>query len=102
VAGACGLAFVRFGELAFSSLGKESSLMCRLHDAISGDSPQDVETLLQVIRDTREDLIDIRKGLGRVANVGSDIAAGSFNQGVEDLRHLVWESPSAKAVCPTL
>jgi hypothetical protein len=34
--------------------------------------------------------------------VGSDIAAGSFNQGVEDLRHLVWESPLSKAVQPTL
>jgi hypothetical protein len=76
--------------------------MSHLHDVISGDSPQDAETLLQVIKDTREDLIDIRKGLGKVANVGSDIAAGSFNQGVEDLRHLIWESPLAKAVGPTL
>jgi hypothetical protein len=64
--------------------------------------PQDAETHLQVIKDTREDLIDIRKGLGRVANVGFDIAAGSFNQGVEDLRHLFWESPLAKTVRPTL
>jgi hypothetical protein len=102
VAGACGLAFVRCGELAFSLLGKDSTFMCRLHDAISGDSPQDVYSLLQVIKDTREDLIDIRKGLGKVANVGSNIAAGSFNQGVEEIRHLVWESPSAKAVRPTL
>jgi hypothetical protein len=102
VAGTCGLVLVRCGELAFSSLEKESSLMSRLHDAISGDSPQDAETLLQVVKDIREDLIDIRKGLGKVANVGSDIAASSFNQGVEDLRHLIWESPLAKAVRPTL
>jgi hypothetical protein len=53
-------------------------------------------------KDTKEDLVDIRKGLGKVANVGSDIAAGSFNQGVDDLRHLVWESPLSKAVRPTL
>jgi hypothetical protein len=44
VAGACGLALVRCGELAFSSLGKESTLMSRLHDAINGDSPQDVDS----------------------------------------------------------
>jgi hypothetical protein len=93
VVGACGLVLIRCGELAFSSMGKESTLMSCLHDAISGESPQDVDSLLQVLKDTKEDLIDIRKGLGKVANVGSDIAAGSFNQGVDDLRHLVWESP---------
>jgi hypothetical protein len=52
--------------------------------------------------DSKEDLVDIRKGLGKIANVGSDIAAGSFNQGVDELRHLVWESPLSKAVPPTL
>jgi hypothetical protein len=93
VAGACGLALVRCGELAFSSLGKDSELMVRLSDAISGESPQDADSLLQLLRDTKEDLADIRKGLGEIANVGSEIAAGSFNQGVDDLRHLVWESP---------
>ena len=46
--------------------------------------------------------MDIRRGLGKCANVGSEIAAGSFNQGVEEVRHLVWESPLAKAVRPTL
>jgi hypothetical protein len=102
VAGACGLALVRCGELAFSLLGKESTLMSRLHDAINGDSPQDVDFLLQVLKDTKEDLINIRKGLGKIANVSSDIAAGSFNQGVDELRHLVWELPLSKAVRPTL
>jgi hypothetical protein len=102
VAGACGLALVTCGELAFSLMGKESTLMSCLHDAISGESPQDVDSLLQVLKDTKEDLVDIGKGLGKVANVGSDIAAGSFNQGVDDLRHLVWESPLSKAVRPTL
>jgi hypothetical protein len=46
VVGACGLELVQCGELAFSSLGKESTLMSRLHDAINGDSPQDVDSLL--------------------------------------------------------
>jgi hypothetical protein len=69
VAGACDLALVRCVELAFSSLGKESTFMSRLNDAITGDSPQDVDSLLQVLKDTREDLIDIRKGLGKIANV---------------------------------
>jgi hypothetical protein len=102
VAGACSLALVRCGEMAFSSMGKESTLMSRLHDAINGDSLQDVDSLLQVLKDTKEDLVDIRKGLGKIANVGSDIAASSFNQGVDELRHLVWESPLSKAVRPTL
>ena len=94
VAGACGIALVRCGEMAFSSLGKESSLMIRLNEAISGDSPQDADSLLQLIKDSKEDLMDIRKGLGRIANVGTEIAAGSFNQGVDELRHLVWELPT--------
>jgi hypothetical protein len=76
--------------------------MARLSDAISGDSPQDVDSLLQVLKDSKEDLGDIRKGLGKIANVGSEIAAGSFNQGVDELRHLVWESPLSKVVRPTL
>jgi hypothetical protein len=102
VAGTCGLALVRCGEMAFSALGKDSDVMKRLSHAVSKDSPQDVETLLSALRDTQEDLADIRKGLGRIANVGSRIAAGFFNQGIEDLRHLVWESTAAKPIRPTL
>jgi hypothetical protein len=66
VAGACGLALVRCGELTFSSLGKESTLMSLLQDAINGDSPQDVDFLLQVLKHSKEVLVDIRKGLGRL------------------------------------
>jgi hypothetical protein len=33
VAGSCGLALVRCGEMGFSSLGKESTIMSRLHNA---------------------------------------------------------------------
>jgi hypothetical protein len=98
VAGTCSLALIRCGELAFSSLGKDSTLMLRLTDTINGDFPQDVDSLLQVLKDTKVDLVDICKGLGKIANVGSDIAAGSFNQGMDELRHLVWESPLSKAV----
>jgi hypothetical protein len=43
--------------------------MSRLNDAITGDSPQDVDSLLQVLRDTRGDLVDICKGLRKIANV---------------------------------
>ena len=43
--------------------------MSRLNDAITGDSPQDVDSLLQVLKDTKGDLVDIRKGLGKIANV---------------------------------
>jgi hypothetical protein len=102
VAGACGLAFVRSGKMAFSALGKNSSVMSHLNAAISRDSVQDVETLLQVLKDTRKDLTDIAVGLKGIAHVGSSIAAGSFNQGIEDVRHLVWESTAAKAIRPTL
>jgi hypothetical protein len=40
VTGACGLALVRCGKMAFLSLGKDSTLMSRLHDAIAGDTPR--------------------------------------------------------------
>jgi hypothetical protein len=48
--------------MAFSALGRNSDVMSRLNATISGDSAQDVETLLQVLKDTREDLSDIVKG----------------------------------------
>jgi hypothetical protein len=102
VAGACGLALVCCGKMAFSALVKESDVMTRIQNACSGDSPQDVDSLLSTLREIHEELSDIRKGLGKIANVGSRIAAGLFNQGVEDLRRLVWESTAAKPICPTL
>jgi hypothetical protein len=34
--------------------------------------------------------------------VGSGIAAGVFNQGIDDLRHLVWELSTAKPIRSTL
>jgi hypothetical protein len=77
-------------------------MMMRVKDAYSGDSPQDVESLLAVLRESHKELCDIRKGISKIANMGSRIAAGSFNQGIEDLRHLVWESTAAKQIRPTL
>jgi hypothetical protein len=56
VAGTCGLAIVRCGKMAFSALGKVSDVMTHLRNAISGDSPQDVESLLSTLRETHEDL----------------------------------------------
>jgi hypothetical protein len=102
VAGACGLALVRCSEMAFSSLGKDSSVMMRIKDACTGESPQDVESLLAVLRESHEELCGIRKGISKIANMGSRIDAGSFTQGIEDLRHLVLESTAAKQIRPTL
>jgi hypothetical protein len=102
VAGACGLALVRSGELAYSALGRGSELMTRLGDAVSGDSPQDAASLLQLISDTKNDLTDIRRSICEVTDIGADVAAGFFNQGVDELRHLVWESPLTKSVASTL
>jgi hypothetical protein len=87
VAGACGLALARSGELAYSALGRGSELMTRISDAISGDSPQDSASLLQLLQHTKADLTDIRRSLCQVTEVGTEVAAGFFNQGVDELRH---------------
>jgi hypothetical protein len=89
-AGACGLALVRCGELAFAALGKDSDLIKRMQGAVTGASSQDKDSLITVLRESLTDLQEIKKEFKRVSNVGSSIAAGVFNQGVEDLRHLVW------------
>jgi hypothetical protein len=94
---------------------KEASLRTNMvawhsSDAVKWPSPPYVgtptscptSTLLQVLKDTHEDLTDIVKGLKGIANVGSSIAAGSFNQGIEEVRHLIWESSAAKAIRPML
>jgi hypothetical protein len=61
-AGACGLALVRCGELAYAALGKESTLMQRMKDACLGESPQDVDSLLSILRDSHEELGEVRFG----------------------------------------
>ena len=45
---------------------------------------------------------DVRHVLADTANVGAKIAAGSFNQGIDEVRRQVWDSPLAKVVKPTL
>jgi hypothetical protein len=93
---------VRCGEMAFSTLGKDLSVMTRIKDACTGEFPQDVESLFAILKESHEELSGIRKGISKIANVGSRIAAGSFNQGIKDLRRLVWESTAAKQIRPTL
>jgi hypothetical protein len=39
---------------------------------------------------------------GGVANIGSKIAAGIFNQGIQEQRDLVCVSTFAKSICSTL
>jgi hypothetical protein len=101
-AAACGLALIRCGKLAFAALGKESTLMSRIKDACSRESPQDMDYLLSVLRDTHEELTEVRQEVSKIANMGSRVAADSFNQGIEELRHLVWNSTAAKPIHPTL
>jgi hypothetical protein len=101
-AGACGLALVRCGELAYSALGQGSELMTLLNSAISGESPQDAASLLKTLHHIKGNIKDVRHALADTANVGARLAAGSFNQGIDEVRRQVWDSPLAKVVKPTL
>jgi hypothetical protein len=101
-AGACGLSLVRCGKLAHATLGKESPVIIRMKDAATGVSPQDVDSLLAVLRDSLGELDSIRKEISKVLLLGSKIAAGIFNQEIEEQRRLVCDSPAAKAVKSTL
>jgi hypothetical protein len=100
--GACGLALVRCGELAYSALGQGSELMDLVCGAISGESPQDASSLLKTMHAIKANIKDVRHALANTANEGARLSAGSFNQGIDEVRHLVWESPLARAVKPTL
>jgi hypothetical protein len=91
-AGAC-------GELAHATLGKESPIIKRMKDACTGESPQEVDSLLTVLRDSLGELNSVKKEISKAI---SKIAAGVFNQGIEDQIHLVCDSPAAKAVKSTL
>jgi hypothetical protein len=61
-----------------------------------------VDSLLAVLRDSLGELNSIKKEVSKVSLVGSKIAADIFNQGIEEQRHLVCDSPAAKAVKSTL
>jgi hypothetical protein len=86
VAGACGLALVRCGELAYSALGQGSELMTQLNGAISGDTPQDAASLLKLLHSIKGNVKDVHHALSDTANVGARVAAGFFNQGVDEVR----------------
>jgi hypothetical protein len=101
-AGPCSLSLVRCSELAHTTLGKESPVIIRMKDTAKGESPQDVDSLLAVLRDSLGELDSIRKEIYKVSLVGSKIAAGIFNQGIKEQRRLVCNSPAAKAVKSTL
>jgi hypothetical protein len=50
--GACSLALVRYGELAFAALGKDSDLIQRMQGAVSGAFSQDKDSLITVLRES--------------------------------------------------
>jgi hypothetical protein len=74
----------------------------RMKDACSGESPQGADALLGIMRDSLEELNEIKRKISKVSNVGSKLAAGIVNQGIEEQRVLVCDSPAAKAVRSTL
>jgi hypothetical protein len=76
--------------------------MTRIKDACSGEFPHYMDSLLSILKETHQELSEVRKGISKISNVGSRIAAGSFNQGIEDLHRLIWESTAAKTIHPTL
>jgi hypothetical protein len=82
-AGACGLAFVRCGEIAHATLGKASTFIAAMKTAVAGDSPQDADSLRKVLRDSLKELDTIKREVERVSLVGSRIAAGMYNQGIK-------------------
>jgi hypothetical protein len=49
-AGACGLAFIRCGEIAHATLGKGSELILAMKAAAAEDSPHDADSLREVLR----------------------------------------------------
>jgi hypothetical protein len=102
VSGACGFALVRCGELAHSALGQGSELMNHLSNAISGETPQDADSLLKTLHDIKNCVKDVRHALVDTANVGAKLAAGSFNQGIDEVRRHIWDCPTVKVVKPTL
>jgi hypothetical protein len=70
--------------------------------AVAGDSPQDADSLREILRDSLEELDTIKREVERVSLVGSRIAAGIYNQGIKEQRRLVCDSPAAKHIKSTL
>jgi hypothetical protein len=101
-AGACGLAFIRCGKIAHATLGKGSDLILAMKEAASEDSPHDADALREVLRASLAGLDTVKKEVEKVSLVGSRIAAGVFNQGSKEQRHLICESTQAKAIKSSL
>jgi hypothetical protein len=101
-AGACGLAFIRCGEIAHATLGKTSKLIAAMKSAAADDSPQDADSLKEVLQVSFEELDTVKKEVERVSLLGSRIAAGIYNQGIKEQRRLVCNSTAAKCVKSTL
>jgi hypothetical protein len=79
-------------------LGKESPVIIGMKEACSGESPQDADSLLAIMRDSLGELKEVKNAFFKVANVGSKVAAGLFNQGIEEQRRLVCSSTAAKSI----
>jgi hypothetical protein len=54
------------------------------------------------MRDSLDELNEIKQEISKVSNIGSRIAAGVFNQDIEEQQLLVCDSPTAKAFKLTL
>jgi hypothetical protein len=101
-AGACGLAFIRCGEIAHATLGKGSDLILAMKEAAAEDSPLDADALREVLRASLVSLDTIKKEVEKVSLVGSRIAAGVFSQGTKEQRRLICESSEAKKIKSSL
>jgi hypothetical protein len=101
-ASACGLAFIRCGEIAHATLGKGSDLITAMKSAAAEGSPQDTDSLREVLWVSLDELDTIKKEVERVSLVDSRIAAGVFNQGIKEQRRLICESSEAKHIKSSL
>jgi hypothetical protein len=73
-----------------------------MKSAAAEGSPQDADSLREVLRVSLEELDTIKREVERVSLVGSKIAAGVFKQGIKEQRRLVCDSSEAKHVKSTL
>jgi hypothetical protein len=101
-AGACGLAFIRCGEIAHATLGKGSDLISAMKEAAADDSPLDADALREVLRASLVGLDTVKREVEKVSLVGSRIAAGVFNQGAKEQRRLVCEATETKKIKTSL
>jgi hypothetical protein len=101
-AGACGLAFVRCGEVAHATLGKGSDLVLAMKAAAEEGSSHDVASLREVLRASIVSLSTIKKEIEKVSLVGSRIAAGVFSQGTKEQRRMICDCTQVKSIKSSL